>query len=47
MKGMFWTTELVSAFSTMPPRNIVKLFAQACTMHARSYISEPSTHCLR
>ena len=33
---MFWTTELVSAFSTIPPRNIVKLFAQACTRHTGS-----------
>ena len=29
---MFWTTALVRAFSTMPARNMVKLFAHACRM---------------
>ena len=29
-------TELASALSTTPPRNIVKLVAQPCTMHAGS-----------
>ena len=37
VKGIFWTTELVSAFSTMPPRNMVKLFAQACTTSNKSW----------
>lgn len=32
--GMFCTTELVSAFSTVPARYIVKLFAHACTIHS-------------
>ncbi len=42
VKGIFWTTELVSAFSTMPPRNMVKLFARACTTPARLW-SAPGT----
>ena len=35
VKGMFVTTEEVIAFSTMPPRNIVKLVAIPCTIHPR------------
>ena len=30
---MFWLTELVSAFITMPPRNMVKFCAMPCIVH--------------
>lgn len=36
---MFWLTELVSAFSTMPPRNIVKFCAIPCTVHTRCVLT--------